>query len=71
MRGTTTKRRKRTHECNGSFCFHGAFSNKSDADAKRRKVGKGAFVTKKWVGRGRSRFAYVVMQRDSAAEFNF
>ena len=65
------KKSKRQHQCNGSYCFHGAFSKRSDAEAKKRKVGGNAFIQRKWVGRGRTRFAYVVMERDSAAEFNF
>jgi len=65
------KKRKRAHACNGSYCFHGAFNKRADAEAKRRQVGANAFVQRKWVGRGRSRYAYVVMERDSVAEFNF
>ena len=65
------KKRKKPHECNGTYCFHGAFNKRSEAEAKRRKVGPGAFIRAKWVGRGRSRYAYVVMEQDTAAEFNF
>ena len=65
------KKLKRKHECNGSYCFHSAFNKRADAEAKQRKLGKQAFIARKWVGRGRSRYAYVVMERDSAAEFNF
>lgn len=65
------RKRKRPRQCNGSYCFHGAFNKRSDAEAKKRKVGGSAFIQRKWVGRGRSRFAYVVMERDAAAEFNF
>ena len=65
------KRRKEKHACNGTYCFHGAFNRRADAEAKKQKVGSNAFIQRKWVGRGRSRFAYVVMELDSAAEFNF
>ena len=65
------KRGKRKHECNGQYCFHGAFNKRADAEAKRSKVGRHAFIQRKWVGRGRSRLAYVVMEPDSAVEFKF
>lgn len=65
------KRRKKKHACNGQYCFHGAFSRRADAEAKKRAVGGKTFIQRKWVGRGRSRFAYVVMEPDSAVEFPF
>jgi hypothetical protein len=69
--GNVKTKRKKKHECNGMYCFHGAFNKRSDAEAKKRRVGGSAFIQGKWVGRGRSRYAYIVMERDSAAEFTF
>jgi hypothetical protein len=69
--GGHVKKHKKKHECNGQYCFHGAFNKRSDAEAKKQRVGKNAFIQRKWVGRGRSRYAYIVMERDSAAGFDF
>ncbi len=63
--------RKKPHECDGRYCFHGAFNKRADAEAKKRRVGKNAFIQGKWVGKGRSRYAYIVMEQDSAAGFDF
>ncbi len=61
-------RRKRHSECNGVLCFHGAFKSKADAEAKRKRIGKTAFVVKKFArwGRGAMHYRYIVAEADSS-----
>lgn len=66
-------RRTKRHECNGALCFHGAFTTKGKAEAKERKLGKGAFIVRKlarWGG-GSLSTRWVVATRDTGTEFNF
>lgn len=60
--------------CNGVLCFHGAFNKKSDAERKAgslKSKGQRPFILKKWVGKGRRQFRFVVATSDSGAAFNF
>lgn len=62
------RRKKRAHVCNGSMCFHGAFKTRGAADRKAARVGRRAFVFKKfgrW-GRGAMHTRYVVATRDDS-----
>ena len=62
MAKSTKKAAKRRHECNGSFCFHGAFKDKAKAIAKAKKVHG-------WIlfrGRGRGDWRHIVVTTDKS-----
>lgn len=66
-RARKSKSRKRHHVCGvNGLCIHGAFSSKARAEAKRAKLGKKAFIVRKFAlwGNGERGYRYMVCTSD-------
>lgn len=52
-------RRKQRSTCGESLCFHGSYSRRSTAEAKRKTLSKKARILTRWIGG--NDFRYIVV----------